>query len=448
MTPPVAGEWFLAATFRFEPRPDADTGSIKKLLEKRHASQPIGAWSCGSVFTNPPGGHAAQLIEGAGLKGHRIGGAMVSEKHANFIVNEGEATAADLEALVRHVQNAVERVHGVRLVPEVRVIGEARMSRLRSTGVEFRRISSAAGFGRVAVLMGGASAEREVSLMTGNAVLEALLARGVDAAGFDPAGRALTELVDANYDRVFIALHGPGGEDGAVQGALEWLGLPYTGSGVLGSAIGMDKLRTKRLAQASGVATPRWIELTGAADFDRAVAELGLPLAVKPATQGSSVGMSRVAAAAELPAAWRAASALDPVVIAERWITSGEYTVAVLQGAALPAIRIETPRAFYDYQAKYFADDTRYLIPCGLDPDAESALQRMALVTFAATGASGWVRVDFVMDEVGQGMLLEINTVPGMTGHSLVPMAAQAAGIDFPELVWRVLETSFARERT
>ena len=238
-----------------------------------------------------------------------------------------------------------------------------------------------------------------------------------------------------------------GGEDGAVQGALEWLGLPYTGSGVLGSAVGMDKLRTKRLAGAAGVATPPWMLLTGAADFERAVAELGLPLAVKPATQGSSVGMSRVDAAGDLPAAWRAASALDPVVIAERWITAGEYTVAVLQGEALPAIRNETPRAFYDYQAKYFADDTRYLIPCGLAEPAESALKRMALATFAATGASGWGRVDFVMDESGQGMLLEINTVPGMTGHSLVPMAALATGIDFAELAWRVLETSFSRER-
>jgi D-alanine-D-alanine ligase len=322
------------------------------------------------------------------------------------------------------------------------------MSRLRSTGIEFRRVKKADEFGRVAVLMGGASAEREVSLMTGQAVLEALVSRGVHAAAFDPAERPLTELVGSGSDRVFIALHGPGGEDGAVQGALEWLGLPYTGSGVLGSAVGMDKLRTKRLAGAAGVATPPWMELTGAADCERAVAALGLPLAVKPATQGSSVGMSRVNAPGELLGAWRAASALDPVVIAERWISGGEYTVAVLQGEALPAIRIETPRAFYDYQAKYFADDTRYLIPCGLAEPAEAALKRMALATFAATGASGWGRVDFVMDEAGQGMLLEINTVPGMTGHSLVPMAASAAGIDFPELAWRVLETSFARQRT
>lgn len=322
------------------------------------------------------------------------------------------------------------------------------MSRLRHTGVEFRRITDAAAFGQVAVLMGGASAEREISLMTGKAVTGALVSRGVNAAAFDPSSRPLTELVTAGFDRVWIALHGPGGEDGAVQGALEWLGLPYTGSGVLGSAVGMDKLRTKRLAQAAGVATPRWIELNGAADCERAVAELGLPLAVKPATQGSSVGMSRVATAAELPAAWRAASALDPVVIAERWISGREFTVGILQGAALPAIAIETPRSFYDYQAKYFADDTRYLIPCGLSAAAESALQQAALTTFAVAGASGWGRVDFVTAADEVPLLLEINTVPGMTSHSLVPMAAAAVGIDFPELAWRILETSFARERT
>ena len=270
----------------------------------------------------------------------------------------------------------------------------------------------------------------------------------MNAIAFDPATRALTELVSTNFDRVWIALHGPGGEDGAVQGAFEWLGLPYTGSGVLGSAVGMNKILTKRLAQAAGVATPPWIELGGAADCERAVAELGLPLAVKPATQGSSVGMSRVASAAEMPAAWRAASALDPVVIAERWITGREFTVGILQGVTLPCIAIETPRSFYDYQAKYFADDTRYLIPCGLAAAAEAALQQAALKAFAAAGASGWGRVDFVMGEDGKALLLEINTVPGMTSHSLVPMAARASGIDFPELAWRILETSFARERT
>ncbi|MGH8252291.1 MAG: D-alanine--D-alanine ligase [Steroidobacteraceae bacterium] len=321
------------------------------------------------------------------------------------------------------------------------------MSRLRASGVEFRRVGDVAAFGQVAVLMGGASAEREVSLMTGKAVLEALVARGVKADAFDPSERALSELAGWGCDRVWIALHGPGGEDGAVQGALEWLGLPYTGSGVLGSAVGMDKLRTKRLAAAAGVPTPPWVLLGGAGDFERATRELGLPLAVKPASQGSSVGMSRVDTAAELPSAWRAAAALDPVVIAERWITGREFTVAILHGAALPAIAIETPRTFYDYQAKYFADDTRYLIPCGLSAAAEAALGQAALAAFAAAGASGWGRADFVAGADAAPLLLEINTVPGMTSHSLVPMAAAAAGIDFPELCWRILETSFARER-
>jgi D-alanine-D-alanine ligase len=215
---------------------------------------------------------------------------------------------------------------------------------------------------------------------------------------------------------------------------------------VLGSAIGMDKLRTKQLALANGLATPPFRVLHGVADCQRAMAELGLPLAVKPATQGSSVGMSKVERAEDLTTAWRSASALDPVVIAEPWISGRELTVALLQGEALPAIRIETPRTFYDYQAKYFADDTRYHIPCGLDAVAEAGLKQAAMAAFRAAGAQGWGRADFMMAGDDVPLLLEINTVPGMTDHSLVPMAARAVGIDFDELVWRVLETSFARE--
>jgi D-alanine-D-alanine ligase len=321
------------------------------------------------------------------------------------------------------------------------------MSLLKSSGAAFRRVASAADFGRVAVLLGGRSAEREISLLSGRAVHAALLRRGVDAHAFDPAEAPLASLPAEGFDRVFVALHGPGGEDGTVQGALEWLGLPYTGSGVLGSAIGMDKLRTKQLALATGVATPPFRVLSSAADCRAAAAELGLPLAVKPATQGSSVGMSKVERDEDLVGAWRAAAALDPVVIAEPWIRGQELTVGVLQDEALPAIRIETPRSFYDYQAKYFADDTRYHVPCGLTPDAEQALQRAALAAFRAAGAQGWGRADFMLGGDGVPMLLEINTVPGMTDHSLVPMAARAVGIDFDELCWRVLETSFARER-
>jgi D-alanine-D-alanine ligase len=320
------------------------------------------------------------------------------------------------------------------------------MSGLRATGVEFRRVTDAGAFGRVAVLLGGDSAEREVSLMTGRAVVAALKRRGVDAEAFDPSGQSLHALAEGNFNRVWIALHGPGGEDGTMQGALEWLGLPYTGSGVLGSALCMDKLRTKVVAAASGIATPPFVQVRSAAELDQVVARVGLPLAMKPASQGSSVGLSKVERAEDLLQAWRDASMLDPVVIAESWIRGREFTVGVLQDAALPAIRIETPRTFYDYQAKYFADDTRYHIPCGLAPDEEARLQAAALGAFRAAGAQGWGRVDFMMADDGVPMLLEINTVPGMTDHSLVPMAARAVGIDFDELCWRILETSFARE--
>jgi len=307
------------------------------------------------------------------------------------------------------------------------------------------RITQPAHFGRVAVLLGGSSSEREVSLISGRAVLAALRRRGIAAEAFDPAERPLTELAAAGIERVWIALHGPGGEDGTVQGALECLGLPYTGSGVLGSALGMDKLRTKRLAEAIGVPTAAYMVLTEPGDLPQAVAQLGLPLIVKPATQGSSVGMARVERAEQLEGAWREALRFDPLVFAEPWITGGEYTVAILQGTALPSIRIETPRAFYDYEAKYLRDDTRYHCPSGLSGEAEAHLANLALAAFDACGAEGWGRADFMMDRTGRPLLLEINTVPGMTDHSLVPMAARAAGIDFEELVWRVLETSFAR---
>ncbi|MGD9598924.1 MAG: D-alanine--D-alanine ligase [Steroidobacteraceae bacterium] len=306
-------------------------------------------------------------------------------------------------------------------------------------------VTDAVAFGRVAVLLGGSSSEREISLLTGNAVLAALVRRGVDAHAFDPQGRALTELIDSRFDRAWIALHGPGGEDGTVQGALECLGIPYTGSGVLGSAVCMDKLRTKRLAAAVGIATADYAVLRGPEDFGPAIARLGLPLIVKPATQGSSVGMSKVGRAEDLPAAWQAAASLEPVVFAEPWITGAEYTVAILKGRALPSIRIETPKVFYDYEAKYFRTDTLYFCPSGLAADAEAQLGALAVAAFDACGACGWGRVDFMMDAAGRPLLLELNTVPGMTDHSLVPMAARAIGVDFDELVWRVLETSFAR---
>ena len=303
-------------------------------------------------------------------------------------------------------------------------------------------MSAAADFGRAAVLFGGDSSEREISLLSGNAVLEALKHRGVDAHAFDPRERALTELSSDRFARVWIALHGPGGEDGTLQGALEYLGVPYTGSGVMGSAIGMDKLRTKRLALAVGVQTSDFVLLRGAADFELALERLKLPLIVKPASQGSSVGMTKVERAAELAAAYTCAAQFEEMVFAEPWLTGGEYTVAILQGEALPSIRIETPKTFYDYEAKYFRDDTRYFCPSGLSASAEAHLAQLALAAFAACGASGWGRADFMMDAAGRPQLLEINTIPGMTGHSLVPMAARAAGIEFDELVVRILQAA------
>jgi D-alanine-D-alanine ligase len=308
-----------------------------------------------------------------------------------------------------------------------------------------RRVTDAKDFGRVAVLFGGDSTEREISLLSGNAVLGALQRRGVDAHPFDPRDRALTGLLDDRFDRVWIALHGPGGEDGTLQGALDYLGVPYTGSGVMGSSIGMDKLRTKRLAHAIGVATADYVVLRGPEDFDVALERLGLPLIVKPATQGSSVGMTKVEREADLAAAYATAAAVESSVFAEPWITGKEYTVAILQGQALPSIRIETPQTFYDYEAKYLRDDTRYFCPSGLSSQAEQHLANLALAAFDAVGASGWGRADFMADATGRPLLLEINTIPGMTSHSLVPMAARAVSIDFDELVWRVLETSLTR---
>jgi D-alanine-D-alanine ligase len=319
--------------------------------------------------------------------------------------------------------------------------------RLRHDPQRLERVTDAADFGAVAVLYGGGSSERDISLLTGNAVLAALKRRGVNAQGFDPAQRALADLQALKIERVWIALHGPGGEDGSVQGALEFLGVPYTGSGVLGSAIAMDKLRSKRLAQAAGVSTPEFVVLHAAADLDLALKRLGLPLIVKPASQGSSVGMARVERAEDLPQAWKDARRIESAVFAEAWISGGEYTVAILHGAALPSIRIETPRSFYDYEAKYFRDDTRYFCPSGLTPAAEQQLAKLALASNEACAVEGWGRVDFMLDAAGKPLLLEINTVPGMTDHSLVPMAARAAGIDFDELVWRVLETSLTRTR-
>lgn len=301
-------------------------------------------------------------------------------------------------------------------------------------------------FGKVAVLMGGWSPERAVSLDSGAAVLSALQQRGVDAHGVDVDCARLLGLANAGYARAWVALHGAGGEDGVAQAVLEVLGVAYTGSGVAASALAMDKARCKALWAGQALPTPAHRVLTENSDWDAVAAELGLPIFVKPAIGGSSLGMSKVTRAADLEAAWRAAKPIGGEVLAEAFIGGGEYTAAILGRQVLPLLKIEAAGAFYDYHAKYQADTTRYLCPCGLDRYQEDRMAALCLAAFDAVGARGWGRVDFMLDGEGNPWLLEINTVPGMTSHSLVPMAARAAGMGFEDLVLRILELSCTPE--
>ena len=293
-------------------------------------------------------------------------------------------------------------------------------------------------FGKVAVLFGGTSAEREVSLNSGSRVLAALQGQGIDAHPFDPAAQPLDAL--KGYDRAFIALHGRHGEDGTIQGALEVMHIPYTGSGVLASALAMDKFRTKLMWQAAGLPIPEFVLLTADSDFAAVEAQLGLPLFVKPAREGSSIGVTKVKAPGELRAAYEEAARHDPLVIAEKGVMGGEYTVGIVGDEVLPIIKIEPATEWYDYEAKYNRDDTQYLCPCGLPEAQEKLIRQGALEAFRVLGGRGWGRVDFLMDAAGNHYFLEVNTSPGMTDHSLVPMAARVAGLDYPALVRRVLE--------
>ena len=310
--------------------------------------------------------------------------------------------------------------------------------------LEQRRVVSNAGeFGRVAVMLGGLSSEREVSLDTGAAVLKALQSKGIDAHSWDPADKTMAKFANAGFDRVWIALHGPGGEDGALQGALQWLDIPYTGSGVMASALAMDKVRSKHLFRACDIPTPDYAMIRSHADASVAAEQLGFPLIIKPSRQGSSVGMSKIFERAELNAAVDLALQYDTTALLESCITGDEFTVAVLQGRALPSIRIVTPRVFYDYRAKYESDRTEYICRGTLDDAEEQSYADLAVAAFNELGCTGWGRVDFMTGADGQPLVLEVNTVPGMTSHSLVPMAAKKDGIDFDELCWRILETSF-----
>lgn len=299
-----------------------------------------------------------------------------------------------------------------------------------------------ASHGKVAVLFGGRSAERAVSLKGGARILDALKRKGVDAHGFDPAERDIAALATDGYQRVFIALHGRFGEDGTVQGMLELMGIPYTGSGVLASALAMDKWRTKLLWQACAVPTPRYELLHRDSDFKAVAERLGLPIMVKPASEGSSIGMSKVRHAADLEEAYALAANYDRLVIAEQFVEGTELTAAILGNETLPLILLETPHDFYDYDAKYLADDTRYIIPCGLPPDAENAIRAEAKRAFDVLGCRGWGRADIMLDRAGKPYFLEINTSPGMTDHSLVPMAARHTGLSYEELCLRILDSA------
>jgi len=311
-----------------------------------------------------------------------------------------------------------------------------------------RRITDPKDFGRVAVLMGGTSSEREVSLDSGRNVLEALLRRGVDAYPVDGIAGMVQELIARRCDRVFNVLHGHagGGEDGVLQGLLEAFGVPYTGSNVLGSALSMDKIRTKQVWSSLGLPTPRYVRISPTDDVVAAARTLGLPLIVKPACEGSSVGISRVFDEADLEHAVALAARYPGELLMEQLIEGDEYTVGILEDEALPTIRIVPAGEYYDYHAKYVAEDTQYICP-GLTGAAETEMRKLALQAFRSVGCSGWGRVDLMRDRNNRNYLLEVNTAPGMTSHSLVPKAARAIGIEFDELVWRVLETSFRNER-
>ncbi len=299
--------------------------------------------------------------------------------------------------------------------------------------------ASAALCGRVAVLLGGTSAEREVSLKSGNAVCAGLIEAGVDAFPLDISDNVLEQLLALQADRVFNVLHGRGGEDGTIQAVLEMIGMPYTGSDVCASALAMDKLATKRILGGSGIPTPPYYELGSEADCEALLADFGLPVFVKPALEGSSIGMTPVHRAEDLIPAWKKASAYGRV-FAEKFITGEEYTASFLADSVLPLIKLETPREFYDYEAKYLADDTIYTCPSGLPPDQVELINDLVLRTVHVTGVRHWGRVDLMMDKSGQPWVIEVNTVPGMTAHSLVPMAAREAGIQMPQLVLKILE--------
>ncbi|MEC9375878.1 MAG: D-alanine--D-alanine ligase [Pseudomonadota bacterium] len=314
--------------------------------------------------------------------------------------------------------------------------------------INYRSIEDPTDFGRVAVLMGGVSTEKDISILSGNAILEALRSKDIDAHALDINVGIYEKLNSGNYDRVFNILHGAGGEDGTIQGLLEILGLPYTGSGVAASALTMDKLKTKQLMKGLDILTPEWWVIESEQCCNELLSEIDYPLIIKPASQGSSIGMESVQEAPQLLNAWKKAAIYGNAVIAERYIEGQEFTASILQDKTLPLVRIETDKSFYNYEAKYISNKTKYICPTGLSEDAEHEYSELALKVWDHVGGQGWGRIDFIVEEkTNLPMILEVNTVPGMTSHSLVPMAAAEAGIDFATLSWQILETSFEPDK-
>lgn len=417
-----SNEWFVAAKFCLKPTKQ----NPNQLMQKRAATQPLDQLTCGSVFKNPPNDYAARLIESCGLKGKQIGDAEVSQKHANFIINKGNASATDVVNLINYVKNDVYQKTGVDLIPEVRIVGAD-----PCVCPEQKQK-----FGKVAVLMGGTSCEREVSLMSGQNVLAALLRKGIDAYAID-VGENIIEQLQANRpDRAFIALHGTNGEDGVIQGILEELNIPYPGSGVAASALTMDKYRTKLVWQSFGlpVLPSTLLNNTDDLNFD-------LPLCVKPTDSGSSYGVTKITDISQLSEAYEFAKQYGSEVMVEPWIDGREFDVGILGDDALPVVEIiPQEQSFYDYEAKYFSDKTGYKCPCNLTKEEQQQIQNIALQAFQTTGCRDWARVEFIQNKTGKFWLLEINTITGLTTHSVVPMAAKQIGIDFDELIVKVLE--------
>ena len=422
-------EWFIAGHFKFESG-DGQEGleKIKNLLAKRADTQPTGEPCCGSVFRNPPGNFAAKLIESCGLKNFNIGAMKISQKHANFFINTGDAKADDAEKLIKTVQEKVLATHGVYLQPEVKFIGEK---------------CPLTPFGKVGVLLGGKSAEREVSLRSGNGILNALRSRGIDAHPIDVGDDIIEVLQKGKFDRLFNVLHGPLGEDGTINGLLSFLKIPVTGSGVLGAALSMDKFRSKQIWENLNLPTAPYILLDQ--DFLspekklELIEKLGFPMAIKPIYEGSSIGVHKVKEPEQIQAAFDDARKYG-AVMAEKWISGSEFSVPIVGEQVLPSIRIQPAGEFYDYEAKYILKTTQYFCPSGLADLQESEIQTLALKAFKAVGCQGWGRVDLIQDPTGKFYLMEINTTPGMTETSLLPKGAKQFGWSYADVVVKILE--------